>query len=518
MYALAPCTPEQVNTRVRTQVGPAEQPQPPRVRSGGEFTDRLELLEAAVQGQNVTALSEDVRDVMRSLGMDRSVKFDSGDCAFLLTCFIFTMMMTLPGLALFYGGLVRVQNVLSIVMQTFSIACLITVLWIAFGYSLCFSPGGNGLYGDHRNFWLLNVKMDSFHPDFPHVPEASFVLFQLSFAILTPALICGSFADRMRLGPMLVFMALWHLLVYCPMAHSMWTKFGFLHQLGILDFSGGNVVHVAAGFSGLVSSIVVGKRRGFGRDSFTAHNKLLSVMGASMLWVGWLSFNSGNTTRVGPQAAQAQLNTHVGAACGSLAWMFSEWVLKRRPSVFGIISGALAGLIAITPGAGFIDITGAVVSGAGAGALCYWTCQLKYLLSFDDALDSFGIHGPAAIWGGMMVGFFAQKEIGGTDGCFYGNCRQLALQLLGIVVSILWSSIATFIILKVVDTFMGLRVDESAEMLGLDMVMHGEKLGASSVSNSRSGHVPGQTDWLQQEIEESLHPNRYAYVELVYVY
>jgi len=248
------------------------------VRSGS-FTDRLGSLEAAVQGQNVTAMSEDVRAVMSSLGMDRSVKFDSGDCAFLLTCFIFTMMMTLPGLALFYGGLVRVQNVLSIVMQTFSIACLITVLWIAFGYSLCFSPGGNGLYGDHRNFWLYNVKMDSFHPDFPHVPEAAFILFQLAFAILTPALICGSFADRMRLGPMLVFMAFWHLVVYCPMAHSMWTKFGFLHKLGILDFSGGNVVHVAAGFSGLVSSLVVGKRRGFGRDPFTAHNKLLSVMG-----------------------------------------------------------------------------------------------------------------------------------------------------------------------------------------------------------------------------------------------
>jgi len=315
---------------------------------------------------------------------------------------------------------------------------------------------------------------------------------------------------------MLVFMTLWHLLVYCPMAHAMWTKSGFLWKMGILDFAGGNVVHVAAGFSGLVSSLIVGNRKGFGRESFAAHNMLLSVMGASMLWIGWLSFNAGPAGKVGPQAAQAMLNTHVAAACGSIAWMSTEWVLKRRPSVFGIISGSLAGLISVTPGAGYMDHTGASVCGFGAGVICYFSCQLKYRFNFDDALDAFGIHGPAAIWGGILVGFFAKEEIGGcldaqhcSKGCFEGNCKQVGLQLVGIIISILWSCVMTYIILKMVDMTFGLRVDETAELLGLDTLQHGEKLGSASanVSASGTGHHDTNNDWLQQEINESQHPN-----------
>jgi len=482
-------------------------------RNTKDAESRISALEKRLLSVNTTQMIFDMNAIKRIVGDDlgQIPQFDPADCSFMMMCFVFCFMMTLPGLALFYGGLVRVTNVLSIVMQTFCIACLITLLWVIIGYSLSFSPG-SPLYGDARNFWLQNVTRTSYHELAPKVPEAVFVLFQLSFAIITPAVICGSFADRMRLAPMLVFMTLWHLLVYCPMVHSMWTHQGFLYRMGILDFAGGNVVHVAAGFSGLVSSLVVGKRKGFaqGKTKFAAHNMLLSVMGASILWVGWFSFNAGTAGQVGAQAAQAVLNTHIGASTGSLAWMSTEWVLRRRPSVFAIISGALAGLIAVTPGAGYMDHTGAFVAGFGAGALCYWTCQLKDILMFDDALDAFGIHGPAAIYGGIVVGFFANDEIGGTGdddhpirGCLFGNCRQVGLQILGIVVSIAWSSVITFVILKAVDAAMGLRVDESAELIGLDIVQHGEKLGTASNNVSQSGMPQSEDDWHQQEINAS---------------
>ena len=450
---------------------------------------------------------EDVAAQIR--GLDLLSNHRSADTAFLMVCFVFTLMMTLPGLALFYGGLVRVQNVLAIVMQTFCIACLITILWVAFGYSLSFSKG-NGIYGGSSNFWLSSVNTTTTHVTAPTVPEPIFVLFQLSFAIITPAVICGSFADRMRLGPMLLFMAIWHLLVYCPLAHMSWTEGGALHKLGVLDYAGGNVVHIAAGFSGLVASLVIGQRKGFGREAFAAHNMLLSVMGASLLWIGWLSFNAGPAYSAGPAAAQAALNSHLGAATGSMSWMSTEWVLNRRPSVFGIISGALAGLIAVTPGAGYMEHTGAFVASFVSGALCYWTCQLKHVFAFDDALDAFGIHGPAAVVGGIAVGFFANSDVSGNPdikGCFHGNCRLLGLQLAGILICVTWSTVATFVILKIIDAIFPLRVDEMAEVMGLDLVTHGVQLGSPSNNPSQSGNIGSQDDWLQREIQESQHPD-----------
>jgi len=451
-------------------------------QAGSNYEDRLTKLETSMtslNAVNVTSLAKDIArltEIHAHTGWGESDGFDSGDTAWIIVATTLVLLMTIPGLALFYGGLVRVQNVLSTVMQSFSIACLITVEWMLMGYSLSFTEGGI-IFGDTSRFWLQGLSMTGpGHPLMPTVPEPVFCMFELTFAIITPALICGSFADRLKFGPMLVFMGLWHLIVYCPLSHAMWMKKGFLHKANVLDFAGGNVVHVAAGFSGLVCSIVVGKRANFGRESFHPHNILISVLGAALLWVGWMGFNGGTAGSAGWQAALACLNSQIAAATGSLSWMTTEWLIRKRPSVLGIISGALAGLVCITPGAGFVDTTGAFVSGMLAGPTCFAACQLKKMFKFDDALDAFGIHGASGVLGGILTGFFAKKSIGGErcSGVFEGNGIQLALQLYGIAISIVWSMLATGVLLKLIDLTMGLRVGIDEELLGLDMACHGE--------------------------------------------
>lgn len=460
-------------------------------RRSGTNEDRLSALEATLGSVNVTSLANEIQR-LRDAALETS-PFNPGDTAWLIVSSTLVLLMTIPGLALFYGGLVRVQNVLSTVMQSFSIACLITVEWIVVGYSLSFTPGGL-IYGDFSAVWLRGVYMNSFHTLMPTVPEPIFCLYELTFAIITPALICGSFADRLKFGPMLVFMGLWHLTVYCPLSHAMWMPKGFLFKAHVLDFAGGNVVHVAAGFSGLVCSIVVGKRTNFGSGNFHPHNILISVLGAALLWVGWLGFNGGSSGGANSRAAIACLNTQISAATGSLSWMCTEWLIRKRPSVLGIISGALAGLVCITPGAGFVNITGAFVSGLLAGPTCFAACQLKKTFNFDDALDAFGIHGPGGILGGIVTGLFAQEEIGGTPGVFEGNTMQLPLQLYGTVISVIWSVVVTWILLKLIDMTLGLRVGIDEELLGLDMACHGEsvmpdRLGISI--SGRSGNISG---------------------------
>jgi len=440
--------------------------------NGTTVEARLAALETLVHNAGVQEMKQELA-VMHEVMFDGQ---DTGTTAWLLVCSALVLLMTIPGLALFYGGLVRVQNVLSTVMQSFSIACLITVMWSAFGYSLAFSTG-SPIFGDGNKFWLRNISMHHPHPLNPKIPEPLFVIYELMFAIITPALISGAFADRMRFGSMLLFMAVWHLVVYCPITHSMWMTDGFLFKAGILDFAGGNVVHIAAGCSGLMSSLVVGQRAGFGAENFQPHNILVSVLGASLLWVGWLGFNGGSAGADLKLGSVAVLNTQVAAATASMTWMITEWIIRKRPSVLGIISGSIAGLVTITPGAGFVDLTGAFVSGFLAGPFCYFSAQMKHRFGYDDALDAFGIHAPGGVLGGILTGLLATGDASnGVKGVFYGGgWKILGLQIYGIVVSILWSCVMTYLLLKAIEMLIGLRVNMEEEN-GLDMLCHGESI------------------------------------------
>jgi len=428
---------------------------------------------------------------------DAIVSFDTGDTAWMLISSAIILMMTIPGLALYYGGMVSVKNVLATAMQSLSITCLITFLWLCFGYSLCFGPVDfvpehDSLIGDASRFWLLGMDLFSYHQLASTIPEAVFCTFQLTFAIITAALICGSFADRMRYGPMLVFMTLWHIFVYCPIAHANWHPGGFLFKAGTLDFAGGNVVHISSGIAGLASTLVVGNRKGFGTDRFEAHNILLTFMGASLLWVGWFGFNAGSAVAANSRAAIAMINTQIATACAALTWMLTEWIIRKQPSVLGMVSGCIAGLVCITPGCGFVDYTGAFVIGVLGGPFCYFGAQLKHKLGYDDALDAFGVHAIGGIYGGMMLGLFAKEEIGGFNGAFYGNGEQLLFQLYGVLVSIGWSGAVSLILLKLVDVTMGLRVTTGQEMDGLDSSLHGEGVGATGTgaSSAHGGDMP----------------------------
>lgn len=419
--------------------------------------------------------------------------FNDGDTAWMLTSTALVLFMTLPGLALFYSGMVRATNVLSTVMQIISIACLITVLWLWYGYSLSFAPaspahGNVGLtrrpstpiYGDGSRLWLRGMHIDSAHQLAPTIPESVFCMYQLTFAIITPAVICGSFADRMKYVPMLVFMALWHTVVYCPIAHAVWHPDGFLYQAGVLDFAGGYVVEIASGISGIVSSIVIGNRRGFGKSRFEPHNILLTFMGTGMLWVGWFGFNAGSAVAANGRAGMALLVTHITGSVAALSWLATESYFRGQPSVLGMVSGAVAGLVCITPGAGFVDPVGAFFIGLIGGPLCYFGAQLKHYLGFDDALDAFGVHAIGGIVGSIATGFFATRAIGGYDGVFYGSVEvggnQLAMQLYGIVVTGGWSAFASWILLVAVDKTLGLRVSAEDEDTGLDSSYHGETI------------------------------------------
>ena len=398
---------------------------------------------------------------------------DSGDTAWMLTSTVLVLMMTIPGLALFYGGMVRKKNVLATIMQSFAVTCLMTVLWMVIGYSLAFSDGGsaNAFVGGLSNMFLNEMKLDTLNGT---IPDSVFMTFQMTFAIITPALITGAFADRMKFSSMLVFLGAWMILVYAPITHWVWGG-GFLGGAGVLDFAGGTVVHINAGIAGLVTAIVIGKRRGYRTENMAPHNLVLSVIGAALLWVGWFGFNAGSAVAANATAGMAMAVTQICAAAAALTWMFAEWIYRGKPSVLGIISGAVAGLVCITPAAGFVGPSGALIMGMIAGVGCFWGATfLKQMFSYDDSLDAFGVHGVGGIIGALLTGVFALKEIGGTSGLLEGNAGQVLIQIEGIVATIVYCAIATFIILKVVQGIMGLRVDDETEVEGLDINLHGE--------------------------------------------
>jgi len=397
---------------------------------------------------------------------------DTGDTAWMLTATALVLLMTIPGLALFYGGMVRKKNVLSMVMQSFAVCALMSIIWMVVGYSLAFAEG-NAFFGYLDRAFLAGMEVDTLSGT---IPESVFVIFQMTFAIITPALITGAFADRMKFSAMLWFLGLWSVIVYAPVTHWVWGG-GFLANEGVLDFAGGTVVHINAGVAGLVAAIVLGKRTGYGTDNLSPHNLVLSVIGASLLWVGWFGFNAGSAVAANGGAGMAMAVTQIATAAAALSWMFTEWMLRGKPSVLGIVSGAVGGLVAITPASGFVGPVGALIIGIVAGVACYWgAVSLKRMLGYDDSLDVFGVHGIGGIVGAILTGVFAVEAIGGTPGLIEGNAGQVLIQIEGIAATIVWSAVASFIILKVVDMAIGLRVSEEQEREGLDLALHGESV------------------------------------------
>jgi Amt family ammonium transporter len=404
-------------------------------------------------------------------------KLDSGDTAWMLTSTALVLMMTIPGLALFYGGMVRKKNVLATVMQSFAITALITIIWMVAGYSLAFAPGGPFIGGLDKMF-LNGVNLNALSGVAgANIPETVFVIFQMTFAIITPALITGAFADRMKFSAMLWFMGIWSVVVYAPITHWVWEPGGWLFTKGILDYAGGTVVHINAGIAGLVVAIMLGKRVGYGKEAMAPHNLVLTIIGAAMLWVGWFGFNAGSALAADSRAGMAMAVTQVATAGAALAWMLAEWMGKGKPSVLGIASGAVAGLVAITPASGFVGPMGALAIGLASGVVCFWgATSLKRMMGYDDSLDAFGVHGIGGIVGAILTGVFAVKEIGGVSGMLEGNGGQVVIQLIGVGATVAYTAVASFIILKVIDMVIGLRVSEEEEREGLDVSLHGERV------------------------------------------
>jgi len=402
-------------------------------------------------------------------------KINSGDTAWMLTSTALVLMMTIPGLALFYGGMVRKKNVLATLMQSFAVTCVVTILWWLIGYSWAFTPGSAYLGGATRA--LLNgmtIMKDANKITVSHlaltIPETVYAMFQLTFAIITPALIAGAFADRMKFSAMLIFMSVWSLVVYCPIAHWVWEPSGWLAVKGVLDYAGGTVVHINAGIAGLASCLVLGKRMGYGREAMPPHNLTLTLIGASLLWVGWFGFNAGSAGAADGRAGMAMAVTQIATAAAALSWMFAEWVVKSKPSVLGIASGAVAGLVAITPASGFVGPAPAVIIGIVAGVVCFLAAtSLKSALGYDDSLDAFGVHCIGGIVGALLTGVFASKEISGADG-------SVIIQLWGVGTTLIYGFVMSFLILKVIDMTIGLRVTEEQEREGLDLALHGERV------------------------------------------
>jgi len=401
---------------------------------------------------------------------------DTGDTAWMLTSTALVLMMTIPGLALFYGGMVRKKNVLAVVMQCFATTCIVTVAWMVIGYSWAFTDGGGmqSYLGGMSQFMLKSMTLDSTNSLAGTIPESVFMTFQMTFAIITPALIVGAFADRMKFSALVLFMTLWLLIVYAPIAHWVWGG-GFLGGAGVLDFAGGTVVHINAGIAGLVTALYLGKRSGYGSENMAPHNLVYSVAGASLLWVGWFGFNAGSAVASGGRAGMAMAVTQIATATAALAWMFAEWVVHRKPSVLGIISGAVAGLVAITPASGFVGPIGALWIGAAAGVGCFFASTVvKRALGYDDSLDVFGVHCIGGIIGALLTGVFAVEAIGGAKGVLEGNIGQIWTQAEGVLVTLAWSGLATFVILIVVNILTGVRVSQAVEVEGLDINLHGE--------------------------------------------
>ena len=401
-------------------------------------------------------------------------KLDSGDTAWMLTSTALVLLMTIPGLALFYGGMVRKKNVLSVLMQVFAVCCVASIVWVVIGYSIAF--GGEGPYiGGFSQLFLAGIAPETLSGT---IPESVFAMFQMTFAIITPALIVGAFVDRMKFSAMLLFTVVWLIVVYAPICHWVWGSGGWIGGLGALDFAGGTVVHINSGVAALVAAIVVGKRLNYGRENMAPHNLTLSVIGASLLWVGWFGFNAGSALAAGTGAGFAMLVTQLATAVAALAWTFAEWMQRGKPSVLGIVSGAVAGLVAITPASGFVGVLGAIVIGLAAGLVCYWaSTSLKHKLGYDDSLDVFGIHGVGGIVGALLTGVFATRFVtGGEDavGWVDGNFAQILPQIYGVLATIVWTGVLTVVILVVVRAITGLRVSEEIERGSLDLELHGE--------------------------------------------
>ena len=402
-------------------------------------------------------------------------EINPADTAWMIVATGLVLMMTTPGLALFYSGMVRKKNVLATMAQSLAAVAMISILWIAFGYSLAFVGDGRWL-GTLDRWFLAGLTMDSVNPAAKTIPEALFMLYQMTFAIITVALVAGSVADRMRFSAYLMFCVGWFMFVYVPLAHWVWGG-GFLGTAGVLDFAGGLVVHLSAGIGGLVSAKVMGRRHGYGTENLAPFDLSLAVIGTGMLWVGWFGFNGGSALAANSRAVFAITATHLAACAGALTWAAIEWSTRRKPSVLGMISGAVAGLGTITPASGFIAPWHGLVIGVIAGAVCFWACtSLKLRFNYDDSLDVFGVHGIGGMIGTLMTGVFAAAAIGGTPGLIEGNPRQLLIQLYGVVVTLLWSGALTFVLLKVVGAFVPLRVSLQQELEGLDISQHGEAL------------------------------------------
>jgi Amt family ammonium transporter len=402
-------------------------------------------------------------------------KIDGADTAWMIVATAMVLMMTIPGLALFYAGMVRKKNVLATMAQSLTAVALVSVLWVAFGYSLTFVGDGPWIGTLDRAF-LMGMTMDGVNPAAKTIPEALFVLYQMTFAIITVALVAGSVADRMRFSAYLLFSTGWLIVVYIPLAHWVWGG-GFLGTAGLLDFAGGTVVHLSAGVAGLVAALVLGRRHGYGQDNLAPFDLSLAVIGTGLLWVGWFGFNGGSAFGANSRAVMAIIATHLAACAGALTWGAIEWITRRKPSVLGMISGAVAGLGTITPASGYVAPWHGIVIGIIAGALCFWACTtLKQRLRYDDSLDVFGVHGVGGLTGTMLAGVFATASIGGTAGWIEGNPQQLVTQLYGVAVTLAWSGVATFVLLKLVGLFTPLRTTVQQELEGLDITQHGEAL------------------------------------------
>ena len=397
----------------------------------------------------------------------------NANTSWILTSTVLVLFMTLPGLAFFYAGLVRSKNVLSVLMQCFSLTCLVSLLWVIYLYSWTFGDGGstNALIGNLDNLFLSSLAVSNMSGD---IPESVFAMFQLTFAIITPALIVGGFAERMKFSAMLIFSMIWMTFVYAPICHMVWGG-GWLGELGLMDFAGGTVVHINAGIAALVAAVMLRERRGFPSTPMPPHNLAMTVAGASMLWVGWFGFNAGSALAADQSAGMAMLVTHIGAAAGSLSWMFREWMKQGKASVLGIVTGMVAGLGTITPASGFVGPMGALIIGISAGLVCYEATQyIKKVLLIDDSLDVFPVHGVGGILGTLLTGVFAASTYGGV-GLENSISEQVTIQFIGVVFTIVWCGIFTYIALKVTNSLVGLRISDENEETGIDLTEHGEK-------------------------------------------
>ncbi|MGH7843751.1 MAG: ammonium transporter [Candidatus Binatia bacterium] len=404
-------------------------------------------------------------------------KLDKGDTAWMLTSSALVLMMTIPGLFLFYGGLVRGKNILGTIMHSFIIVALISIQWVLWGYSISFGPDVGGWFGSLAWFGLNGVGPEP-NPDYAAtIPHLAFMIFQMMFAIITPALITGAFAERIKFSTFIVFILLWATFVYDPLAHWVWGVGGWMRVMGALDFAGGTVVHISSGVSALVAALMCGRRIGYGTEAMPPHNLPFSVIGASLLWVGWFGFNAGSALAADGLATSAFVVTHVATAAATISWMAMDWLFRGKPTCLGAASGAVAGLVAITPASGFVGPISAIWIGIGGGVFCSIACSLKPKLGYDDSLDVVGVHGVGGTWGALATGLFASKAINpaGADGLFFGNPGQLGIQFIAVVATWVFAIVGTFIFLSILKATMGLRVSEEDEHMGLDLSQHNEK-------------------------------------------